>query len=89
METADVKPEQIALAKAVEQIGGYAATARALGLKTAWAVQKWTRCPAERVLAIDLLNDVWLAALVAWINGGLPAESVMTKLESAAQALLG
>jgi len=42
-----------------------------------------------QVLAIDLLNDVWLAALVAWIAGSQPAESVMPKLESAARALLG
>ncbi len=44
-------PEQ-ALSTAIEKIGGYAATARALDLKTAWAVQKWKRCPAERVRAI-------------------------------------
>jgi hypothetical protein len=43
----------------------------------------------DQVLAIDLLNDVWLAALVAWIAGSQPAESVMPKLESAARALLG
>lgn len=40
---------QKALATAIERIGGYTATARALKLKTAWAVQKWDRCPAERV----------------------------------------
>ena len=44
---------------------------------------------ADRDLEIDLLNDVWLAALVAWIAGSQPAESVMPKLESAARALLG
>jgi len=43
----------------------------------------------DRDLAIDLLNDVWLAALVAWIAGSQPADSVMPKLESAARALLG
>ena len=43
---------QEALAKAVQEIGGYSATARALGLKTAWAVQKWRQCPAERVLTV-------------------------------------
>ena len=43
---------QEALSTAIEQIGGYAATARALNLKTAWAVQKWKQCPAERVRAI-------------------------------------
>jgi len=42
-----------------------------------------------QVLAIDLLNDVWLAALVAWIAGSQPADSVMPKLEAAARALLG
>ena len=44
---------------------------------------------ADLDLAVDLLNDVWLAALVAWIAGSQPAESVMPKLESAARALLG
>ena len=44
---------------------------------------------ADRDLEIDLLNDIWLAALVAWIAGSQPAESVMPKLESAARALLG
>jgi AcrR family transcriptional regulator len=43
---------------------------------------------SDQDLAIDLLNDVWLAALVAWISGGLPAESVLIKLEAAARALL-
>jgi len=40
-------------------------------------------------LAVDLLNDIWLAALVAWIAGSQPAESVMPKLRAAARALLG
>jgi AcrR family transcriptional regulator len=44
---------------------------------------------ADLDLAVDLLNDVWLAALVAWIAGSQPAESVMPKLEAAARALLG
>lgn len=39
----------VGLARAVEMLGGYAATARALGLKTAWAVQKWRRVPSDRV----------------------------------------
>lgn len=43
---------QEALAAAIETIGGYAATARALGIGTAWAVQKWKQCPAERVRAL-------------------------------------
>jgi AcrR family transcriptional regulator len=41
------------------------------------------------VLAIDLLSDVWLAALVSWISGVVPAPSVMTKLEDATRMLLG
>lgn len=40
---------QEALAAAIDAIGGYAATARALNIGTAWAVQKWKQCPAERV----------------------------------------
>jgi DNA-binding transcriptional regulator YdaS (Cro superfamily) len=44
-------PEE-ALAVAIKQIGGYAATARALGIKTAWAVQKWKRVPSARVQAL-------------------------------------
>lgn len=40
------------------------------------------------VLAIDLLNDVWLAALVSWISGVEPASSVVPKLERATRLLL-
>ncbi|MFM7067862.1 MAG: TetR family transcriptional regulator [Actinomycetes bacterium] len=43
----------------------------------------------DRDRAIDLLNDVWLAALVAWITGVQPPGTVLPKLESAARALLG
>lgn len=46
-------PEE-ALSAAIETIGGYAATARAVDLRTAWAVQKWKRCPAERVKGVVL-----------------------------------
>lgn len=50
---ADMTPEE-ALAGAVRAIGGYAASARVCGLKTAWAVQKWKRCPPPHVKAIVL-----------------------------------
>lgn len=42
------------LRRAIELLGGYAATARALGLKTAWGVQKWRRVPSDRVKALVL-----------------------------------
>lgn len=45
------------LAKAIQKIGGYSATARLVGLKTAWAVQKWQRCPAERVCLLVAASD--------------------------------
>ena len=44
---------------------------------------------ADRALAIDLLNDVWFAALVSWISGAESAESVLPRLEAAARSLLG
>ena len=53
MNTETISTEKEALARAIAQIGGYAATARALGLKTAWAVQKWRRIPADRVLQME------------------------------------
>lgn len=43
---------------------------------------------AARALAIDLLNDVWFAALVSWISGVETAESVLPRLEAAARSLL-
>lgn len=43
----------------------------------------------EGVLAIDLLSDVWLAVLVSWISGVIPASAVTTRLEDAAGLLLG
>lgn len=41
------------------------------------------------VLAIDLLSDVWLAALVSWISGVQEPDQVVAKLESATEVLLG
>lgn len=41
------------------------------------------------VLAIDLLSDVWFAALVSWISGVIPAPAVMSRLEEATGVLLG
>jgi DNA-binding transcriptional regulator YdaS (Cro superfamily) len=58
-----------ALQTAVKAIGGYAETARRLGLKTAWAVQKWPKCPAERV-----------KGLVAASNGAVSAHELRPDL---------
>lgn len=41
------------------------------------------------VPAIDLLSDVWLAALVSWISGVQTAPEVIAKLEEATEVLLG
>lgn len=41
------------------------------------------------VLAIDLLSDVWLAALVSWITGVQSPDQVISKLEDATPTLLG
>ncbi len=41
------------------------------------------------VLAIDLLSDVWLAALVSWISGVQTSEQVAAKLDEASVMLLG
>jgi AcrR family transcriptional regulator len=41
------------------------------------------------VLAIDLLSDVWLAALVSWISGVQEPAQVIGKLEDATEVLLG
>jgi AcrR family transcriptional regulator len=43
---------------------------------------------ARDVLAIDLLGDVWLAALVSWISGVESPSSVVPRLEDAARLLL-
>lgn len=39
--------------------------------------------------AIDLLSDVWFAALVSWISGVHTAEDVNTRLEEATAVLFG
>jgi AcrR family transcriptional regulator len=44
---------------------------------------------ARDLMSIDLLSDVWLAALVSWISGVEPAGSLDPKLESATRILLG
>ena len=41
------------------------------------------------MMSIDLLSDVWMAALVGWISGVEPAASVVPKLETATRVLLG
>jgi len=41
------------------------------------------------VLTIDLLTDVWLAALVSWISGVASSDQVALKLEAATGVLLG
>jgi len=42
----------------------------------------------SELMRIDLLSDVWLAALVSWISGVEPDSSVMPKLEMASHLLL-
>jgi len=54
--------QQEALAAAIEKIGGYAATARALAIGTAWAVQKWKQCPAERVRGLVMACEEEVSA---------------------------
>jgi AcrR family transcriptional regulator len=44
---------------------------------------------ADLVLVVDLLSDIWLAALVSWISGAEDADTVVPKLTSAARVLLG
>ena len=41
------------------------------------------------MMSIDLLSDVWMAALVGWISGVEPAASLVPKLETATRVLLG
>lgn len=41
------------------------------------------------LMPIDLLSDVWLAALVSWISGVEPAGTLDPKLERATRVLLG
>lgn len=43
----------------------------------------------DRSVEIELLTDVWLAALVAWISKVADEDSLMPKLESAAHVLFG
>ncbi len=43
----------------------------------------------DRVLAIDLLSDVWLAVLVSWISGTEPQSYVIQRLNAATRVLLG
>jgi len=44
--------------------------------------------PEQVLMRIDLLSDVWLAALVSWISGVEPDTSVMLKLQLASKLLL-
>ncbi|MBS1838394.1 MAG: TetR family transcriptional regulator, partial [Actinobacteria bacterium] len=44
---------------------------------------------AHEVVVIDLLSDVWLAALVSWISGVATSAQVISKLEDATAVLLG
>ncbi len=41
------------------------------------------------MMSIDLLSDVWMAALVGWISGVEPPTAVVPKLETATRVLLG
>jgi AcrR family transcriptional regulator len=43
----------------------------------------------ELMMSIDLLSDVWMAALVAWITGVAPPSALVPKLETATRVLLG
>jgi TetR/AcrR family transcriptional regulator, cholesterol catabolism regulator len=43
----------------------------------------------HEVLSIDLLSDVWFAALVSWITGVEPSASLGPKLSDATRVLLG
>ncbi len=43
----------------------------------------------QLMMSIDLLSDVWMAALVGWISGVEPAAAVAPKLETATRVLLG
>jgi len=44
---------------------------------------------SKEVQMIDLLSDVWLAALVSWITGVEPASALVPKLSDATRVLLG
>ena len=43
----------------------------------------------DLIQSIDLLSDVWMAALVGWISGVEPASALVPKLETATRVLLG
>ncbi|NLA35589.1 MAG: hypothetical protein GX868_07850, partial [Actinobacteria bacterium] len=46
--------------------------------------------PTERELLVtEILSEVWLSSLVAWISGVEPASSVDRKMEAAVQLLFG
>ena len=42
----------------------------------------------DRLLRIDLLSDVWLAAVVSWISGSADVDSVVPRLRDAARLIL-
>jgi AcrR family transcriptional regulator len=42
----------------------------------------------DRLLRIDLLSDVWLAAVVSWISGSADVDSVVPRLRNAARVIL-
>jgi AcrR family transcriptional regulator len=42
----------------------------------------------DRLLRIDLLSDVWLAAVVSWISGSAVVDSVVPRLRDAARVIL-
>lgn len=43
----------------------------------------------DLIQSIDLLSDVWMAALVGWISGVEPPTALVPKLEMATRVLLG
>ena len=43
----------------------------------------------DQMVVVDLLSDVWLAALVSWISGAQPVEHIVTHVAAATEALLG
>ncbi|MGI9576921.1 MAG: TetR family transcriptional regulator [Microthrixaceae bacterium] len=43
---------------------------------------------ADRLLRMDLLSDVWLASVVSWISGSAEVDSVVPRLQDAAQVIL-
>ena len=43
----------------------------------------------DLIQSIDLLSDVWMAALVGWISGVEPPSALVPKLETATRVLLG